>query len=54
VLTALALEMDSCHHSPRRQGLNVVRCGGMSLTPWDTVSDVHLSKILIQPIILKS
>jgi hypothetical protein len=53
VLTALAQEMDSCRRSPQRQGLNAARYGGRSLTPWDTASDVHLSKILIQPIIFR-
>jgi hypothetical protein len=52
VLATLAQEFDSCR-SPRRQGLNAVRCGGRSLTPWPTTSDVHFSKILIQPIIFR-
>jgi hypothetical protein len=53
VLAALAQEFDSCRRSPRRQGLNAVGCGDRSLTTWVTASDVHLSKILIQPIIFR-
>jgi hypothetical protein len=52
VLTALAQEMETCHRSPRWHGLNTVRYGGRRLTPWDTALDLHLSKILIQPMAL--
>jgi hypothetical protein len=53
VLTTLAQEIDSCRHATRRQGLNAVGCGGRSLTTWATAPDVHLSKILIRPIIFR-
>jgi hypothetical protein len=49
-LPALAQEIDSC---PRRQGLNTVGYGGRSLTPWGTTPYVHLSKILVRPIIFR-
>jgi hypothetical protein len=50
-LAALAQEFDSCRRTPRRQGLNAVRCGDRSLMLWATASDEHFSKILIGPII---
>jgi hypothetical protein len=53
VLIAPTQEMDSYRRSPRRQALNAVRYGGRSLTSWATASDVHLSKILIRPVIFR-
>jgi hypothetical protein len=53
-LPALVQEIDSCRRAPRRQGLKVVGYGGRRLTPWATSLDVHLSKILVRPIIFEN
>jgi hypothetical protein len=52
-LRALTQEIDSCRRAPWQQGLNAVGCGGRSLTPWGTVTDVHLSKFLVPPFIFR-